>query len=265
MHDSFESLLKRCKAYRRKKMLKRVSIVLSILIFLFAALFWLYEFSDILSSNEPMQIRKLKEPREKIVEQKPTITKEVIIQKVAPVEVIKEEVLIEKKVSEKPIRKDVSYNLDVDESYLFEHVKKELKGEPKKVLKTPAKKIIIPIKKKTLQTPKQKPSKKNLSISTKKLIGVEDLYKQYKKNPHYDLALKISQAYYDEKKFSKASLWAKKANMLDKESDSAWIMYAKSEYARGNQDQAKEILQLYLGNKNSKDAEMLLMTWNQGE
>jgi tetratricopeptide (TPR) repeat protein len=260
MHDSFESLLKRCKAYRRKKMLKKLSFFTGILILL-VAVFCLYEFSDILSTNEPVQI----EPNVKILKQKPIITKEVVIQKVVPVAVIKKEVHIEEEPSKKPTRKDVSYDLNVDENYLFERVKKEPKSRVKKELKAPAKKVVIPVEKETIQIPKQKSSKNNFSISTKKLTGVEDLYTQYKKNPHYDLALKISQAYYDEKKFSKASLWAKKANMLDKESDSAWIIYAKSEYARGNQDQAKEILQLYLGNKNSKDAEMLLMTWNQGE
>ncbi len=249
MHDSFESLLKRCKSYRRKKMLKKLSIILSFLILLSALVFWLYEFSALLSPTQSVQIVKIKEPIAKQREPKIRV----------PIELIQEE------VKKKPIRKDVSYDLDVDEGYLFEHVKREPSKAEKKVLKTPQKRVIIPTKKKTIQTPKQKHSDKNFSISTKKLIGVENLYTQYKKNPHYDLALKISQAYYDDKKFSKSSLWAKKANMLDKESDAAWIMYAKSEYARGNQDQAKEILQLYLGNKNSKDAEMLLMTWNQGE
>ena len=97
------------------------------------------------------------------------------------------------------------------------------------------------------------------------LKGIKDLISQYDKEPRYDLALKISQAYYDKKKFSKSSIWAKKANMMDKESDGAWIMYAKSEYTRGNRELAEDILRLYLANKRSKDAELLLMQWKQGE
>ena len=255
MNDSFESLLKRCKSYRRKKMLKKLSIIVSLLILLSVLVFWLYEFSGMLSSIQSVQTVKIKEPIAKQKKPKPIVA----------IEPVQEKAKIEKEVKKKPIRKDVSYNLDVDEGYLFKHITREPSKAEKKVLKTPQERVVIPAKKKTIHSPKQKPSHKNLSISTKKLVGVEDLYTQYKKNPHYDLAIKISQAYYDNKKFSKSSLWAKKANMLDKESDAAWIMYAKSEYARGNQDQAKEILQLYLGNKNSKDAEMLLMTWNQGE
>jgi hypothetical protein len=40
-------------------------------------------------------------------------------------------------------------------------------------------------------------------------------------------------------------------------------MYAKSEYAKGKKARAKEILNLYLANKPSKDAQSLLMTWDE--
>jgi len=257
MHDNFESLLRRCKAYHRKKMLKRTGLIF-ILLSLIGVFFWLYEFSGLIN---PLHVEE-----KIIIEVAKTIEKKPII---APLEPIKEKVTIKTEIISKPIRKDVSYDIDVDESYLFEQVNKEpkkvVKKEPKKISKVPIKQILVPIKKQAQKTVKVKSLNKSLNISTKKLVGVKDLYKQYEKDPEYDLALKISQAYYVDKKFSKSSLWAKKANMLNKESDSAWIMYAKSEYARGNKDQAKEILQLYLGNKNSKDAEMLLMTWNQGE
>ncbi|MEA1918878.1 MAG: hypothetical protein U9N52_03475 [Campylobacterota bacterium] len=265
MHDNFDSLLKRCKAYQRKKLLQRVGIV-SILLLLILALAWVFESDVFISEQESrVTIKPIVTPVVKTA----LIKKEaaVVVEKVtlAPVVAKSEPVVIEevkKELVKTPIRKDVAYEVNIDESYLSNYAKKErdiVSVAPKKTVK---------IEKEELQKPKParlKAPQSPLHVSTKKLVSIEDLSKQYEKEPQYPLALKISQVYYDQKKYSKASAWAKKANMLDKELDSAWIMYAKSEYARGKRDRAKDILRLYLGNKSSKDAEVLLMMWNEGE
>ncbi len=265
MHNDFESLLKRCKAYKRKKMLQKIG-VLALLLIAIGAGFWFYDFGGFLKplnpkSTSPSLTLHVKEKSSVIpvkkIEKKMLPKKETLIKKEIPIK--------KENLAPKPIRKDVSYEITIDESYLLKRAEKKSPKETKKQIKVPAKKIIIPREKTSSKVKKKKNTNSTFTMSTKKLVSTKELLLQYKKEPQYDLALKISQTYFDEKKFSKSSLWAKKANMLNRESDIAWIMYAKSEYARGNKDQAKEILQLYLGNRNSKKAEMLLMTWNQGE
>ncbi len=257
MHDSFESLLKRCKAHRRKKIMGVVRtgfLAISAL----GALGWLFLFSEVLDENEESTVSTftpVKTVSKKVTVVTPVIVAPKVIEK--PVEKVLKpvETMV---VQKKPLRKDLEYDIAVDESYLKKYtqapsrVKKEKKVVPKK------------IKKVVLQESKL-PKKKPLVVSTKKIRTAKEMQVHYEREPHYNLALKISQYYFDNKKYSKASLWAKKANILDKSSDKAWIMYAKSEYARGNKDRAKDILGLYLGNKSSKDAELLLMTWNQGK
>lgn len=226
MRDSFESLLTRCQRHQRKK---TMAIVRTTVLGLssISALVWLFLFSDILDEQSSVS--------QKVKESPPKVVEKVVSQKVVS--------------KTEPLRKDIQYDVVVDESYLNTYTKKSP--------------VVIKKEKKVLA---QKPTKKKtVLVSTKKIRTAKEMLKQYEREPNYDLALKISQYYFENQKYSKASLWAKKANILDKSSDKAWIMYAKSEYARGNKDRAKDILNLYLGNKNSKDAELLLMTWKQGK
>ena len=90
------------------------------------------------------------------------------------------------------------------------------------------------------------------------------MIKVYKENPKYHLALKISQKYYNSKKYAKATYWAKKANLLNHKDDKAWILFAKSEYASGHSKKAIKILNMYLAHANSSDGEALLLSWTQG-
>ena len=101
---------------------------------------------------------------------------------------------------------------------------------------------------------------KSVGVTRQTIIAIE----KGKYLPSLTLALKIAQRYYNEKKYSKALLWTKKANILDRRAEGAWILYAKSEYKKGNQDRAIEILRLYLANASSKDGESLLIAWTQG-
>jgi hypothetical protein len=251
MHDSFESLLTRCKAYQRKQMLTRLGWG-SMAFLVLLGLFGLYQYGDFLNEETP-NVEK------KVLAAQKTQKVETIIQK-PKIEVVEANVV--ETQSQGVARKDIDYELNIDESYLTSMPQKETPKTPKVIAVKPKVVIQKDREEKPLHV-KPKTPQQTLTVSTKKLVSIDDLNRQYEKEPQYDLALKISQAYYDENKFSKASSWAKKANMIDRERDGAWIMYAKSEYARGYKDRAKDILSLYLANKRSKDVEMLLMTWNQ--
>ncbi|MEA2099022.1 MAG: hypothetical protein U9P72_02730 [Campylobacterota bacterium] len=236
MHNSFENLQKRCKRYRLKK---RVIVVLPIIITM--AIVGAY-----LSLEKPP---------------KPTV--------------VKKEIVKVKKVVTPPttVTKDVAYSLKVDTTYV---------PKPKTVITyaeyvAPAKKVAPvkkaePIKKIRAKEPVNtevqeyyvdKKDSKPLSISVTKLQSVEQMVTLYNKEKKYSLALKIAKSYYNSKEYSKALRWAKKANVLDRKDDGAWILYAKSEYAKGNHKRAVKILNLYLTNANSSKAQSLLSTWKK--
>ncbi len=94
-----------------------------------------------------------------------------------------------------------------------------------------------------------------------KEADVGELENLFAKRQSYDLAIKIARAYYAKKSYKEALQWAKKANKLDRDKEEAWILYAKSLYALGKKEQAKNILRLYLEYRNSDKAQKLLREW----
>ncbi len=270
MHDSFESLLSRCRRYHRQRMLKRFGVGLLSLGGI-AAIAVAVLGPGMQSSEPKMAIAAqplkaaVQEPTVKTVAETNAAEngRNNTLPSANPVSGDSAEAV--PALPEK--RRDVAYRVAVDEGYLLDYT------ASKQTMQQQAKPI-QPVKvreqnseqKTATQIPVSEPSaQQTLKMSTKKLLSIDDLIAQQEKEPRYELALKIASHYYDDAKYTQASLWSKKANMLDKEADGAWIVYAKAEYARGNKDRAIDILSLYLANKNSKEAEMLLMTWRQGE
>ncbi|MCF6201786.1 MAG: CDC27 family protein, partial [Hydrogenimonas sp.] len=113
-------------------------------------------------------------------------------------------------------------------------------------------------------TSKEEPAKgrKETVLQVKEVSDMDALLEQYKNSPRYSVALKIAQLYFDDGDFEKASLWARKANLLDRDDERAWLIYAQSEYALGREKRAERILRLYLDYKDSPKARSLLMTWS---
>ena len=249
MHEHFESLEKRCKKYHQKQMLRQGGIFVLGVIALGAALLWMVTPDEAPSSSlahaSVTSIPALAQATSASVK---ALTQQHASLVLAPTA----------QASSTPLRKDVAYEPHVDESYLTRHEAQEApsksvpaKVEPKRVLGE--------------SVPESLPLNGGVKMNTKKMDTLKSMLTRYKREPQYKLALKIARFHYESAAYAKASLWAKKANMIDKESDEAWIMYAKSEYARGNKTRAKEILRLYLANKSSRSAEMLLMTWREEE
>ncbi len=247
MHDNFESLKARCRRYHNRRRtaiaLKSVSALALVVVVIWAVLF-----SGIMDpQSTAVAHNDIPAPKVEVA----TEQESVAVVSAPP------------KSPQKP-HQDVAYNVLVDENYLVAYSKKTAETTPQKKATDVATKPVQKFTTKSLHVA-HKPSQNEVQINTRKMDSIKAMQEQYDKEPNYELALKIAQMYYDKGNYTKASLWSKKANMMDKMSDKAWIMYAKSEYARGHQDRAKEILQLYLANKNSEDAEVLLMTWREGE
>lgn len=200
-------------------------------------------------------------PKEKL---KKVVVKESIKSeiKVIPKKKVEEKIILKKDIkidSITPIIKDVQYKLHINNFYVpNKKVKEKNKSVKKELVKKEVKKVI-------LEKTKIEVQKEPLLTMKKSSDSLVKMVKRYRKDKNYLLALKIAQSYYDSNQYSKSLLWAKKANILNKKDDKAWLLYAKSEYARGKTNRAIKILQLYLANAKSKVAESLLITWTQGE
>jgi len=236
MYDNFENLQKRCKQYRLKKRVKfLVPVILIIGLFLY------------LSENS---LHKKKPPYKPVVTMK---TKEIKKVKIIKRTKIKEQII-----------EDIPYALQIDKKYLPKQlapyrVEPSYKEEvvPKalqKIMSNKPPKVYI-----------KREEQKALVITVKKLDTVEDMIAYYNKEKKYSLALKITQTYYNAGNYLESLHWSKKANLLNRDADGAWILYAKSEYALGNHKKAIKILNLYISNTDSKDAKTLLLTWTQGK
>jgi len=253
MHNNFETLEKKCRLYYLKQKLKIIIPMFFIsIIILVSSMFFNKEEKQIIVKKESVKIIEHKNPKIKTIKEKETIDKNINIPKIKKIKVIKKT---------KRIIKDVKYTIQLNNDIISNkkifHTKYKKNNKKKE-------KIIEPLQI-TKTTKISKKTTNNFSISTKKLESTKDMITLYNKENDYDLALKIAQRYYDSKKYSTALLWTKKANILNRKADGAWLLYAKSEYAKGNYKRAIEILNLYLANANSKEGESLLITWTQGK
>ncbi len=106
-------------------------------------------------------------------------------------------------------------------------------------------------------------SQTEILLEVKDVTSLDALLEQYGNAPRYAVALKIAESYYRDGDFENASYWARKANLLDRDDERAWIIYAESEYALGHEKRAIRILRLFLDYKDSAKARSLLMTWSR--
>ncbi len=99
-------------------------------------------------------------------------------------------------------------------------------------------------------------------IRVREVQDPEALAERFGKYPDYETALRIARIYKERKKYAEAAAWAKKANLLDRDDERAWILYAEAEHAMGHKERAKRILKLFLDYKESKRARTLLVEWS---
>lgn len=235
MHDNFENLQKRCKRYQLKKRVKFLLPAISVVLIIGLSL----SLSENSSPTEktpykPIETTKIKEIKKVEITTKTEIKTEI----------------------KEPIIEDIPYALQIDKKYLT-------KRQTHYVAKPTYEEEVVPMKQQRVYIKRDEP--KALAITVKKLDTVKDMIVYYNKEKKYSLALKIAQTYYDAKNYSESLLWSKKANLLNRDDDGAWILYAKSEYAVGNHERAIKILNLYISNADSQEAKALLLNWTQGK
>lgn len=227
MHDNFENLQKRCKRYRFKKRVKSTLPALGIFV---AVVIY-------------MSLNK-----------ENSLVKDISYKSTQNIKT--DEIKKVKTKNKKQKIEDIPYALQIDKKY-------RQKQQTNYVAKPTYKEEVVPKKLQRVYIKRDEP--KALAISVKNIGSVKDMIAYYNKENKYSLALKIAQTYYDAKNYSESLLWSKKANLLNRDADGAWILYAKSEYAVGHHKRAIKILNLYTTNADSDEAKALLLNWSQGK
>ncbi|WP_456452903.1 tetratricopeptide repeat protein [Hydrogenimonas sp.] len=284
MAERFTDLLRRCRKRRRKIWLKRAGVAMALLLVAGGGLWYMQE-----SARQPVTTAAVTTPRP----EKPAVP--------APARPVRPEmttkVAPELKPAPKPAPEPVPVTM-ASEKAAGSVVKEELVGLKKQPLPRP-KPAPVPAapEKAALQkaaaakpAPPEAPAAKPVQraapkpqrpilyeakeaaeapqnvkpvIEVKDVTDLDALVKQFEKYPRYATALKIAQIHFEKGEYEAASLWARKANLLDRDDEEAWIVYARSEYALGRRERAKRILRLYLDYKDSAKARTLLMGWSK--
>jgi len=257
MHNNFELLESKCKKYHLKKMLKIILPIAFILLVSIISLLFVFE-----DEKKLEQIKTNNTKKQKIEEEVEDIfNKRVPIQDKAAVEIIEPDIF-EEDIKITKIE-DVEYNLHL---YSYKPLNKK---RDKTIYKAPSQNKIVEkkiINKKVNQESKLivKPKDNSFSIVLKNLDSTDKMIEVYNKEKTYSIALKIAKLFYEKKDYKESLNWSRKANTIDSRAEEAWLIYAKSEYALGNDKRAKAILKIYINNSNSKKAKSLLISWTKG-
>jgi len=202
-----------------------------------------------------------KEPIEKIVPVKKTVSEETIV--VIPVEAVPQKKQAIQKESQKvklspsldfmrkmqnsvqPFYNNTTpsdnYETDVPRST------KKINTRQAKVLETQA----------VESTPKQ--SEKRIQIKRQNTQNdIYDIIKRFKKNNNPALSLFVAKKYYELGNYRQAYNYALMTNKLNNEIESSWIIFSKSLVKLGKKDKAIKTLKKYIKHSHSTTAEILL-------
>lgn len=152
-----------------------------------------------------------------------------------------------------------SYALDVSSDELDKAVEK-INTRVNKTT-TPTKEVVI--QKTVVKTLPKESETSNYFDNSEDDQALDTWIHKYNQKKSYSAAIYIAKQYYIDKKFRESSVWAKRANQLDRDKEEAWLYYAKSVYALEDHAKAKKILNILLQYKKSLKAELLLSEWGQ--
>lgn len=115
-----------------------------------------------------------------------------------------------------------------------------------------------------------KPPKQKLVITSSQITKeqvIEFKKADFRNSKDYATAIEVARYYYDTKDYENSIKWALNAsssNSKGKQKTESWIIYAKSLYLSGKQEQAIAVLDRYISSTNSKDAIDVLNKMKQG-
>ena len=298
MHN-FDDLQRRCKKYRVKKVLKYILVILTLLLATALYLFSPLETKPSLQAGTTPADNVIKKISQEKVKKKETVKKTVATQTKIPqkksnkVKTIKKTYSLQFLVAQrkymaqikkkkryleslgfkecKPVQSAIYIHLICNESNsleaLHDYIELAKRNNLEYVIRTQSykttdQKVATPKKEKQ---EKQQTKQKKASISMLKVQNrsMEQLQTKFAQTPNYNIAIIIARNYYKKGAFQKAISWAKKANEVDKSDAESWIIYAKSLYALGQDEKARQLLHIYLQYENSEEVDKLLQNWER--
>lgn len=150
----------------------------------------------------------------------------------------------------------------VNEECGYSKIKKqEIKKEKSKIVVKNEKNVSSVKKLSNLKSKTKEKKSVQSSFLQLKPTTIKELEKLFNQKKTYDLAIKISEKYFEKKDFKNSLKWAKIANNINNEDEKSWILYAKSLYSLGDKKSAIEILKVFLQYKSSQTATRLLNKW----
>ncbi|WP_457748864.1 tetratricopeptide repeat protein [Sulfurimonas sp.] len=291
MHN-FYDLQKRCKQYKRKKILKYLLLSAIVLLSFIGLYFYVQQntpspvptktkiqkiIKKTIKKTTPQHKTSLKKEKKTIVKKEKTITKHIAKKYSLQFLVVKKENIHQAK-KRKKILEYIGFKnckLTPHSKYIYltcnevDNIKKlspYIKLAKRKKIDYYIDTQYSPIKntlKVKKKVPKKTPKVERTQAPMLKVqnINLKELQKSFSQTPSYNIALLIARNYYANKAYKKAINWAKKANQLNKDDAASWMIYAKSLYALKRTKQAKQLLRIYLQYENSEDATHLLKQW----
>lgn len=115
------------------------------------------------------------------------------------------------------------------------------------------------------QKPKPKPVIVSQNITKEQVIEIKKA--DFRRSKDYNTAIEVARFYFNEKDYDNSIRWALNASNVDskgKQKSESWIIYAKSLYLSGKQEQAITVLNRYISSTNSQDAIDVLNNMKKG-
>ncbi|BBG64920.1 transformation system protein [Hydrogenimonas sp.] len=257
MHNRFESLLRRCRARKRKILMKRMALATLFAAAAAAALYLTGREGTLFGLERGEEVSAVPAERAEATV-RPAVNRADSTAESAKSTAVSED------LQGRPGHNEPKPSRKMEDS----GEKTAAPAKPVKVVRAEETSSEVTEKRATKRPPEKEvillnpPEKRKVVLEVKEVADIEALKERYANSPGYEVALKIAESYYDEGDFENASVWARKANLLDRDDERAWLIYAKSEYALGREERAKRILRLYLDYKESPAARSLLITWS---
>lgn len=115
------------------------------------------------------------------------------------------------------------------------------------------------------QKPKPKPVIVSQNITKEQAIEIKKA--DFRRSKDYNTAIEVARFYFNNKDYDNSIRWALNASNVDsrgKQKSESWIIYAKSLYLSGKQEQAITVLNRYISSTNSQDAIDVLNNMKKG-
>jgi len=258
MNNRFYELERRCAEYRRKKNIKSLSLGAVIGLLLVTIAFYIGAFNEdyIVNDNtetSPQHEKRVSEEDSDDGYMAQT-TDEIMNEELGEQEELEVDSLVTKEVKEiieDEVKDNASIEPKVFELGKIEQVEvKEVEIIDKKPLFLEPK-ISLDLFKKNVD---KKPAKEIKKIDD----PIAKMKKEFSSSHSIEIAILISEHYYDKADFKNSLKWAIEASKIDAKAPKPWVMYARAKSKSGDVAIAIKALQTYLSEFYSDEASLLL-------